>query len=69
MFEQFVMPALTEQCDWLDYSMFHLDGHQCIPHLDLILSIDSLNAVEWTPDPQVPGGGNPRWFDMYRKIL
>jgi len=69
MFEQFVLPALTEQCDWLDYSMFHLDGHQCIPHLDLLLSIDSLDAVEWTPDPQVPGGGNPRWYDMYRRIL
>jgi len=69
MFEKFVVPALTQQCDWLDYSMFHLDGHQCIPHLDLLLSIDSLDAIEWTPDPQVPGGGSPQWYPMYRKIL
>ncbi|MBA7537643.1 hypothetical protein ES705_29912 [subsurface metagenome] len=70
MFERFVLPALTEQCNWLDYSMFHLDGHQCIPHhLDLLLSIEHLDAIEWTADPQVPGGGSSRWYSMYRKIL
>lgn len=69
MFDRFVLPALTEQCDWLDFSMYHLDGHQCIPHLDSLLSIGSLDAVEWTPDPQVPGGGDPEWYPMYRKIL
>ena len=30
MFRQFVVPALTEQCEWLDYSLFHLDGTQAI---------------------------------------
>ncbi|MDF1515228.1 MAG: cobalamin-binding protein, partial [Anaerolineae bacterium] len=69
MFETFVVPALTAQCTWLDYSMFHLDGHQCIKHLELLLAIDSLDAIEWTPDPQVPSGGHPRWYPMYRRIL
>lgn len=69
MFEKFVLPALTEQCDWLDNSMYHLDGHQCICHLDALLSIEPLDAIEWTPDPQVPPGGDPRWYPMYRKIL
>lgn len=69
MFSEFVVPALTAQCEWLDYSMFHLDGHQCIQHLDLLLEIDPLDAIEWTPDPQVPSGGNPKWYAMYRNIL
>ncbi len=69
MFERFVVPALTAQCAWLDASMFHLDGHQCIPHLDLLLAIEELDAIEWTPDPQVPTGGSPEWYPMYRKIL
>jgi hypothetical protein len=69
MFSKFVVPALTEQCEWLDYAMFHLDGHQCIPHLDLLLEIEALDAIEWTPDPQVPSGGDPTWYPMYRKIL
>jgi len=69
MFSKFVVPALTAQCEWLDYAMFHLDGHQCIPHLDLLLEIEPLQAIEWTPDPQVPRGGSPEWYPMYRKIL
>lgn len=69
MFAKFVVPALTEQCEWLDYAMFHLDGHQCIKHLDSLLAIQALDAVEWTPDPQVPSGGSPVWYPMYRKIL
>ena len=69
MLRKFVIPALTAQCEWLDYSMYHLDGHQCIRHLDAILEIDALDAIEWTPDPQVQQGGDPAWYPMYRKIL
>jgi hypothetical protein len=69
MFSRFVVPALTAQCEWLDHSMFHLDGHQCIRHLDLLLEIEALDAIEWTPDPQVPQGGDPEWWPMYRRIL
>ena len=69
MFAKFVVPALAEQCEWLDHAMYHLDGHQCIKHLDLLLGIDALDAIEWTPDPQVPTGGDPAWYPMYRKIL
>lgn len=68
MFERFVVPALSAQCEWLDFSMFHLDGHQCIAHLDHLLSIDALDAIEWTPDPQVNHGGHPDWYPMYRRI-
>ena len=69
MFEQFVVPALAEQCAWLDYSMFHLDGEHCIRHLDALLAIDALDAIEWTPNPKVPSGGDPAWYGMYRRIL
>lgn len=69
MFARFVAPCLREQCEWLDYSMYHLDGHQCIQHLDVLLGIEALDAIEWTPDPQVPGGGDPCWYPMYRRIL
>ncbi len=69
MFERFVAPALRRECDFLDHSMFHLDGHQCLGHLEVLLDIETLDAVEWTPDPQVPSGGSPRWYDMYNRIL
>jgi hypothetical protein len=69
MFKRFVVPALTEQCEWLDYSLFHLDGEHCIQHLDALLKIEALDAIEWTPNPKVPSGGNPRWYGMYNRIL
>ena len=69
MFERFVVPCLTEQCDWLDYSMYHLDGTQAMCHLDSLLGIESLDAIEWTPQAGIEDGGDPRWYDLYRKIL
>ena len=69
MFRQFVVPALTAQCEWLDQSMYHLDGTQCICHLDALLEIEALDAIEWTPQAGIEPGGDPRWFDLYRRIL
>ena len=68
MFAQFAVPALQEQCAWLDYSMYHLDGTQAIRHLDLLLGIDELDAIEWTPQVNQPQGGDPAWYDLYRRI-
>jgi hypothetical protein len=68
MFRRFVVPALTEQCDWLDYSVYHLDGTQAMCHLDALLEIESLDAIEWTPQAGIEGGGHPRWYDLYKRI-
>lgn len=69
MYKRFVVPALTEQCRWLDYSMYHLDGTQAMHHLDTLLSIEALDAIEWTPQSGIEPGGHARWYPMYRKIL
>lgn len=70
-FRRFVTPTLTEQCEWLDYSMFHLDGESCLPNLDALLEIEPLHAIEWTPSKLSVGesGGMPKWYDLYRRIL
>jgi hypothetical protein len=69
MFKRFVVPYLEQSCTFLDYSMFHVDGHQCLGHVDHLLGIEDLDAIEWTPDQQVPPGGSSHWYEMYRKIL
>ena len=69
MFRRFAVPALAEQCAWLDYSLFHLDGMQAISHLDALLEIEELDAIEWTPQVSLPQGGDPMWYDLYRRIL
>lgn len=69
MFRQFVVPALTRQCEWLDHSLYHLDGTQAMIHLDALLEIEALDAVEWTPQAGIETGGHPRWYDLYRRVV
>jgi len=69
MYKQFVAPTLTKQCAWLDHSLYHLDGTQAMVHLDTLLSIGPLDAIEWTPQAGIETGGDKRWFDLYRRIL
>jgi len=67
-FNRFVQPFIREQCQRLDYSMYHLDGVDAIRHLDALLEIDELNAIQWTPGVGQPQGGDPCWYDLYRRI-
>ena len=69
MFRRFVAPALSAQCDWLDFALYHLDGTQALVHLDSLLAIESLDAIEWTPQAGIESGGHKRWHDLYRRIL
>lgn len=68
MFRRFVVPALSEQCQWLDNALYHLDGQQCIVHLDALLAIDALDAIQWTAGAGRPGAGDPCWYELYRRI-
>lgn len=69
MFARLVAPSLDEQCRWLDYSLYHLDGTQALCHLERLLALEALDAIEWTPQAGLPGGGDARWFPLYRRIL
>lgn len=69
MFDQFVVPELTAQCEWLDNSLYHLDGTQAMGHLESLLAIEALDAIEWTPQAGIETGGNARWYPLYRRIL
>jgi hypothetical protein len=68
MFREFVLPHLTTQCRWLDYAMYHLDGTNALQHLDILLEMEDLQAIEWTPQAGRPQGGSPEWYDLYRRI-
>ena len=66
-FRRFSLPFLQEQCNRLDYTLYHLDGIDAIRHLDAVLELEQLNAVQWTPG--AGQGGNACWYDLYRKYL
>jgi hypothetical protein len=48
-FNQFVLPALTEECEFLDHSVYHYDGRTCLQHFDAITGIRALDGIQWTP--------------------
>lgn len=48
MFEEFAMPELKAQSAWLDHPLYHFDGIEQIRHLDMLLSIKKLEAIQWT---------------------
>ncbi|MBR7185230.1 MAG: hypothetical protein IKD37_06450 [Clostridia bacterium] len=47
MFDEFAMPELRAQCDLLDYPLYHLDGAEQLRHLDSLLSLEKLRAIQW----------------------
>lgn len=66
MFRQFVLETLRRDTQKLNRTIYHLDGVGELNHLDDILSLPDLNAVQW-----VYGDGKPtgmHWLDIYERI-
>jgi hypothetical protein len=66
MFDEVFLPGIRRECQFLDRSIYHLDGPGAIRHLDSLLAIPELNAIQF-----VPGSGNEdfeRWIHLYQKI-
>lgn len=67
MFRRFCIPHIQDEVAVMDYPFFHLDGTGMLPHLDALLEIKALPAIQWQP-----GAGKEAialWYDVLRKIL
>lgn len=67
--EQFAVPYLKKQTEKADCVLFHLDGKECIRHLDAILSVEGIDALQWTSGDVGPDGTYPEWDVIYEKSL
>ncbi len=66
MFEEFIAPELEELSGWLDACIYHLDGPGALQHLNRLLALERLHAIQWTP-----GTGNEEglaWLELFRRI-
>jgi hypothetical protein len=66
MYKEFFLPGIIDECQFLDRSIYHLDGPGALRHLDCILEIPELDAIQW-----VPGAGREKfsnWVSIYQKI-
>jgi hypothetical protein len=65
-YERFVAPHIQAEIDFLDHSIYHVDGVDALKHLDRILAFKGLTGVEW-----VPGAGKPpmrEWIHILKRI-
>jgi hypothetical protein len=67
MFREFCLPHIIDIAAVLDYPLYHLDGIGAIPHLDAILTVDPIRAIQW-----VPGAGKEpiaQWYELIKKVI
>ncbi len=70
MFERFVRPSLERDAEqFAGRVVYHLDGPGQLVHLDSLLAMEGVHAIQW-----VPGAGNkdtldPKHDELYRRIL
>lgn len=65
MFDEVFLPGIAAECRHMEANIYHLDGPNALQHLDSLLSIPELNAIQW-----VYGAGNGRasdWMPVYKK--
>jgi hypothetical protein len=66
MYDEFIIPELKNQLNWLEYSTYHLDGVEQIRHLDKLLKLEKLDMIQWTP---VVGQNSPvNYLPVLKKI-
>ena len=65
-FAKVYLPVIRERTRWVERSMLHLDGPGSARHLDAILEIPGLDAIQW--EPGAGSGSRLRWIDLLRKI-
>lgn len=66
-FERFAKPVTVRETKLFEHNIFHLDGRGVARHLDSILDIDSIGAIQW-----VQGAGDDKpimqWVELIKKI-
>ena len=66
MFRDYFIPEIVAEIEWLDRSIYHLDGPGALRHLDTLLEIKKLDGIQFV----YGDGAKPasRWLHVYQKI-
>lgn len=66
-YRDFILEPLRAQAKKLDHVLYHLDGPDCIKHMDAIMEIDEIDALQWTSGDYGPDGTLEDWYVIYDK--
>jgi hypothetical protein len=67
-YREFAQPSLIKQSLKLDNVLYHLDGPDAIKHVDAVMEIKDIDALQWTCGAGQPDGSSERWFPIYEKV-
>ena len=67
-FAEFAAPYIERIARGMDRSLYHLDGEDAVKHLDAVLKIGAIDAVQWEPGDFNPDAGDERWYGIYDKV-
>ncbi len=68
-FRTYIQPSLREQAKKADYVLYHLDGPGAIKHMDALMEIEEIDALQWTSGDAGPDGTLPDWDVIYDKAI
>lgn len=66
MFDTFALPWLRRAAQEIEHTIYHLDGAGEVKHLEHLLELPQLDAVQWVWGDGTPSGRH--WVDLYEKI-
>lgn len=67
LFCDLALPFILEEVRHFKHNIFHVDGPGVANHLDVLLEIPEIQAIQWV---QVPGLGRPimQWVPLIKKV-
>jgi hypothetical protein len=68
LFREFILPEIHDYLKVNKFSVYHWDGPDAIKHLDTLLSIPEIDAIQWTQGEGQAPATDPRWIVNYHKI-
>lgn len=68
-FRDFVLDSLKEQSQKADHVLYHLDGPGAIRHMDALMEVEGIDALQWTSGDAGPDGTLPDWDVIYDKAI
>lgn len=68
-FREFIQNELREQAKGLDHVLYHLDGPDAIKHMDALMEIEEIDALQWTSGDHGPDGTMEEWYPIYDKAV
>ena len=68
-FRKYIQPSLRSQSENVDHVLYHLDGPAAIKHMDALMEIEGIDALQWTSGDAGPDGTLPDWDVIYDKAI